>query len=203
MIDYHMMYLRTENPLGISWEEWTIRWWKWILSTPHIRDMRWKANLVFSEENEKNVIFLAGNFGGRTERTVTIPAGTAVLVPIINFTTSFNEEPDIETEDELLRRAKSDIDDIVTKHASLNGNSIEPLEPFRVRSDVFDVRIVNDNVFGVFPGMTRGVSDGYWLFLKALSPGNYDLHTIGSCSSGKTTVDSLIHLEVLQVSPTT
>ena len=82
---------------------------------------------------------------------MTIPAGTAVLVPIINFTTSFNEEPDIETEDELLRRAKSDIDDIVTKHASLNGNSIEPLEPFRVRSDVFDVRILNDNVFGVFP----------------------------------------------------
>jgi hypothetical protein len=196
MINNQLMYPRTENPLGIPWEEWTIRWWRWILSTPKESDITHRPNLVFSEDDHGNVVFLSGNFGGRTEKKVTITSERAVLIPIINFTTSFSEEPDIRSEKGLLQRAKADIDDIVTKHASLNGNSIEPLDSFRVRSGVFDIRVVKNNVFDVTPGKTRGVSDGYWLFLRPLNSGKYDLHTIGSCSSGKTTVDSLIHLEV-------
>jgi hypothetical protein len=190
------MYSLNDEPFGKSWEHWTTEWWKWILSLPK------EVNPGIDKTGEKlhidpkgeSVVFLPGTFGGNAERHYTIPK-KPILLPVINFITSFYEEPQIKTEFGLVDRAKKDIDDITLTWAIVDGLSI-PVKDFRVRSSIFDLNIVEDNVFGIKVGVTRAVHDGYWLFLRPLSAGKHVIQVFGSCSSGKTKIGVVFHLGV-------
>lgn len=192
------MYSRDDKPFGKTWEEWTAKWWQWLLSIPKERNPgiddtgeRFNAN-----QNDPNVVFLVGTFGGFAERNYTISADKSVLFPIINFTTSYIEEPTLKTELELRSRAKQDIDDIVNKDVIIDDMGLENVEKYRVQSPVFDLTYPENNVLGLSTGSTRAISDGYWIFLKPLSPGVHDIYAAGSCSSGKTKIDCIWHLNV-------
>jgi hypothetical protein len=73
---------------------------------------------------------------------------------------------------------------------------LQNVEKYRVQSPVFDLTYPKSNVFGLPSGPTRAISDGYWVFLKPLSPGMHDVYAAGSCSSGKTKVECMWHLNV-------
>jgi hypothetical protein len=195
------LYSRNEKPFGKTWEEWTTKWWQWLLSIPRDRnpcldDTGEEFNL---NQFDPNVLFLAGALAGSgpVERTIRTRLGKAVLFPVINFITSYAEEPSLKNEEELLSFAKSNIDDIVKKEASINGINFTDLENYRVRSKVFVVTFPEDNVYRLESGSTIGASDGYWIFLKPLPPGTYDIRTAGSCLSGKITINAILHLEVV------
>jgi hypothetical protein len=192
------MYSRNDKPYGKSWEEWTSKWWQWLLSIPKESNpgIDTTGEKFDANQNDPNVVFLVGTFGGSAERNYTIYAGKSILFPIINFTTSYIEEPFLKTESELKSRAKQDIDDIVNKEAVVDGMKLQDIEKYRVQSPVFDLTYPENNVFELSSGSTRAISDGYWVFLKPLSPGMHDIHAVGSCSSGKTRVDITWHLDV-------
>jgi hypothetical protein len=190
------VYSLKDKPYGKSWEEWTTEWWKWILSLPK------KVNPGIDETGEKlqidpdmaRVLFLPGTFGGFAERHYRIPS-RAILLPVINFITSFHEEPQISTELGLVERAKNDIDDISNTWASVDGVNVS-VKDFRVRSSTFNLNLVEDNVFGIRAGVTKAAHDGYWLFLRPFEEGEHLVQVFGSCSSGKTKVDVVLHLDI-------
>src|SRR5262249_55520548 len=73
------------NPFGITYGEWSAAWWQWLLAIPAPVN----PNLDLTGANcgqgqSGQVWFLAGNFGGTSTRTCTMPAGRALLVPILN-----------------------------------------------------------------------------------------------------------------------
>jgi hypothetical protein len=193
-----LMYRLDEKPFGKTWSEWTIEWWKWLLS---IQEPDNPANDDSGKnfyQNQKNsdVLFLAGTKGGGAERNITIPAGKAILLPVINFTTSFLEEPYLKSDSELILRAKSDIDDIVKKQAAIDGKNLQGLERYRIASPPFDLTLPEKNLYRLPPGPTRGISDGYWIFLRPLTPGKHHIYAAGSCSSGRTSVSISYHVTV-------
>ncbi|HBP64057.1 MAG TPA: hypothetical protein DD730_07265 [Desulfosporosinus sp.] len=189
-------FKRDEKPFGKTWEEWTADWWRWALSIPKDRNPGYDETGQKSNANQvdPNVWFLVGTYGGSAERSFSIPAGKALLFPIINFTTSYAEEPALKTESELILRAKTDIDDITHKEASIDGLKLVQVDRYRVSSQPFDMTLPENNVFGAKAGPTRAVSDGYWIFLKPLSMGEHTIHAAGSCSSGKTKVNAIWHI---------
>jgi hypothetical protein len=176
--------------LGKSWAEWTTEWWKWLLSIPRPENPAEDrtGRCLPGYESNSNVIFLAGTNGGRAEHKINVHLGTSLLLPVINFTTSFLEEPGLKTESDLIERARSDIDDIVYKEASINGAIIEDISKYRVQSLPFDFIYPEDNLFGIPAGFTRCASDGYWLFIRALPAGKNRVSVGGACSSGRTSV---------------
>lgn len=192
------LYSIGEQPFGNSWKEWTTRWWQWFLTLPK------KSNPAFDETGERctigqtdpNVWFLAGTIGGKAERTITILAGKAVLFPVININTSYAENPNLKTDEELTSYAKSQIDDIARKEANIDGVDLVISENHRVQSPPFDFSLPADNIYDVPGGYTRGVGDGYWVFLRPLSPGRHDIRTFGSCMSGRVQIGVIIHLTV-------
>jgi len=192
------MYSRDDKPFGKTWEEWTSKWWQWLLSIPKESNPGIDATgeKFDAHQNASDVVFLVGTFGGSAKRNYTIPTSKSVLFPIINFTTSYIEEPDLKTESELKSRAKRDIDDIVNKEATIDGMEVQNIEKYRVQSPIFDLTYPENNVFELSSGTSRAISDGYWVFLKPLSPGMHNIHVAGSCSSGKTQVDVTWHLNV-------
>src|SRR5258708_29726222 len=62
------------------------QWWQWALETPTSQNPLADQTGQFGAVNQPNgnVWFLAGNFGGATVRTVTIPAGKALFLPVAN-----------------------------------------------------------------------------------------------------------------------
>ena len=82
-----MIHSRLENPYGITWEDWTVNWWKWVLSLP--RDIN--PGLDMSGDkfqcNKENpeVLYMVGTYGGFANRSCTVPNNKSILVPIINF----------------------------------------------------------------------------------------------------------------------
>jgi hypothetical protein len=191
-------YTLDEKPFGKTWNEWTADWWKWLLSIPK------EFNPGYDNESERcligsdpNVVFLVGTFGGDAVRNYTIPARKAVLFPIIAFTTSYAEDPKLKTSLDLVNRAKSDMDDIIKKEATIDGKILHNVDRYRIQSPLFDLTYPEDNVFEALAGPTCGISEGYWIFLKPLSPGKHTIVAAGSCSSGKTSIGVTWHLTVL------
>ena len=72
---------RGSKPYGKSWEEWSAIWWQWCsiepLASNPVADKT--GRFCNKNQNDPNVWFLAGTFGGKAERTCTIPAGKALF----------------------------------------------------------------------------------------------------------------------------
>jgi len=148
------------------------------------------------EQRDPNVWFLASTIGGRVERTVKIPSGKAVLFPVINVTISNSEDPTLNTDTDMTSFVRRHMDDIVKKQASIDGEDLFISEKFRVQSPPFNFSYPPNNIFGAQEGPTRGVGDGYWIFMRPLQPGKHTISTYGSCMSGKIQIEAIIQLIV-------
>ena len=60
-------------------------WWQWALETPASENPLTDTTGQFAAVNQSGrVWFLAGNLGGTTVRTITVPSGKALFFPIVN-----------------------------------------------------------------------------------------------------------------------
>jgi hypothetical protein len=168
------------QPYGLTYGEWTAKWWQWAHSIPT------ENNPMLDETGEDcaqaqnqtgPVWFLAGTGAGFAERTCTIPAGKAILLPIIN---SVNVRTAGETNEELLAGVKELQDKVATVEASVNGTPLQNLSNYRIQSPFFNETLPKDNVFGVPEGTYLAVADGYWLFLEPLPPGQHEIRLHGA-----------------------
>jgi hypothetical protein len=184
--DNVLIFSLDSDPYGMSYAEWTAKWWQWALSIP-------LENNPINHYTDKNcalnqsgpVWFLAGTAGGVAERSCTMPAGKAVLFPILNHGGTLADTPAIKSEQELVSLTKREMDVISDLEVIVDSVKLNGLQRYRVQSPIFDVVLSENNLFGGTPGPTRGVSDGYWLFLKPLHKGKHKIHSFGSCLAGK------------------
>lgn len=184
--------------LGMTYTEWTVRWWKWLLSVPREHSPANDNSGLNASQNQDhpNVWFLAGTFGGYAERRCMIPRGKAIFLPVINYECSFAATPGIRTEAELESRCKSEIDDIMDIKFEIDGFLIPDLSPFRACSNIFKVHLIENNIFNLAPGLTKMVTDGYWIFIKPPTIGRHTLSTSGSCQSGKIMIGTSYQLTI-------
>jgi hypothetical protein len=186
-----LLFPLSSKPFGLTIPQWTIKWWRWLLSIPKYKNpaLDISGTNLSESQNDPNVWFLAGTLGGATARSCKIPLGKAILMPVINYRCSFADEPAINTEEELTSKCKKEIDDIKDLSFQIDDTFITNLPSYRICSPLFDVHlgenniennILHDNQFD-----TKMVSDGYWIFLKPLNIGLHKLITSGSCRSGK------------------
>jgi hypothetical protein len=172
-----MLYDRNTRPFGRSWERWAAIWCNWMLSIPKKNNpsLDETGRYCSVDQNDPNVWFLTGTFGNINQlvRRCIIPGGKAILFPILVKEDSFEEDSDLKTELELKRRSSNATNKTVYVEATIDGKRLESLENYRVQSEVFNLKFPEDNVYGVRPGFTRSVCDGYWLFVKPLTIGKH------------------------------
>jgi hypothetical protein len=176
------------EPFGMSYENWTIQFWRWLCSIPADRNpVTDRTGLHCGEAQVGQPLFnLAFSDMGGAERTCTLPAGQHLLIPLNVVFVSFAEFPGTLNDDDLHRLAEEDesskpfiflsVDGKDSSQLELiGGEKLTDLKQFRVHSRAFDVNITDNPIFGL-PGPTRAVSDGYWVILEALSPGPHQIH---------------------------
>jgi hypothetical protein len=190
------LYAPDSKPFGRTYAEWTARWWQWVLSIA-------KTENPLVDEDGKNcasnqsepVWFLAGTLKGPAERSCVIPADKAILFPVINVEASV-AEGDGTTDEELAARTRFEMDQITDIRAMISGTNVNELKQYRIQSPPFNVTLPADNVLGVPAQTTKMISEGYWLFLNPLEPGNYDLHSFGSCLAGRIKIGVSYHFTI-------
>lgn len=177
------------NPHGMSYGEWAVAWWQWVLSQPA------DANPLIDETGEfcdvgqtDSVWFLAGSPGfGEWERWCTIPAGQAIFIPVYNWIFGagvFDCEPTapgVECDVEVLRAgAKENTELGLPENGGMievfiDGDPVEDVRNYRARSPgTFAIDVPEDNLLGVPEGTyDPQVADGFWLFLPPFSVGDH------------------------------
>lgn len=186
-------------PYGVTFSEWTIRWWRWLLSSPMEINPAMDDSGKYSEIGQDNpcVWFLAGTFGGSANRSCDIPAGKGILMPIINYECSFADEPSIKSEHELELKCKKEIDDIKNLTVTIDNIMLNNLERYRVRSPIFAINLQEKNILTANSGSTKMISDGYWIFFRPLDIGNHKITSYGSCRSGKIRIQTAYNIHIV------
>lgn len=197
-----VLFPSDSKPYGITLSQWTVKWWRWLLSIPKHKNPALDisgANLS-EGQNDPNVWFLPGTLGGTAMRSCKIPLGKAILMPVINYRCSFADETGIKTEEELALKCKKEIDDIKNLSFVIDDMCVANMSSYRICSPLFDVHLGENNIENEIlcdnPFDTKMVSDGYWIFLKPLSIGLHKLVSSGSCHSGKIMIATNYHLYV-------
>ncbi len=194
-----------QNVAGQTQAYWAQKWWNWILNirqdvnpnfeVPSATDPT--GGKYASINNDGPIIFLPGSSApGKTTRTVTIPPGRPLLVPVVNaefvaFPTAY-PCPDPLTVACGLGVIKSGLDDATGLSIEIDGVRFGQafVRLFRpISTSVAELWVNPDpdnvyapfgkplGVFGYFPD--KAVQDGYYVFLHHLTLGRHVIRTTG------------------------
>ena len=171
-----------EVAYGETYAEHSAAYWQWFLS----KEAEGHPGIDLPEYNVKTgqrgkVWFLPG-LTGTVTRDVTIPAGKAVFVALLNAeASSLEEEPFFGATEEEQRAAASAIaDHIVGLTLTINGEAVENLEDFRVVSPQFEFTAPTPWIFGAVGGSGTAVADGYYVLLNPLPKGTHTIRFTGA-----------------------
>ena len=182
------------HPHGQTYSEWAVDWWQVALETP-------AAVNPFTDPSGENcdrgdmgdVWFLFGSLepDAIVERSCEIPADTALFFPLLTvfYGAFLNDPPGQRTEEFVREQVQCAEDAAPTLLFEFNGHPVADLDQFFERSEIFDVKLPEDNLLGVteaeVPDLTLSpsVDAGFYLFLLPLPPGSYELHWEGSAGT--------------------
>lgn len=178
-------FIPDEKPHGLTYGQWTVKWWEWALSSPISNNPVLDDTGQYADINQSGPVwFLAGTIGDENKvahRTCNIPGEKAILFPVINYVYTY--EPRFRTDSELVRYVTTDIDDIVIKHAIVDGN-IVPSHRVQGEPSIFSLKVKEENKLDIPVGINQAAADGYWVFLKPLAKGEHEIYFHGACSGG-------------------
>jgi hypothetical protein len=164
---------------GKTYGEWSAAWWEWVVSIPGpdnplLQDGETDCGIGQGGK----VWFLAGTVGGAAERSCTIPAGKALLYPLLN---SFFYNGPGEDYTEAEKRAQLDFfvaNFSCQLNSSLNGvPTAYSRIAARAQSPGFTLEFPAGNIFGVPAGHVDDevIADGHWVMIPPLTEGEYEL----------------------------
>ena len=187
------------KPLGLTYGEWSIKWWQWICSIPKNKNplFDWSGDNVNVNQNDSRVLFLCQTYEGVESipsRKNIITKGRSIFMPIINWISVMHHDGD--SDQELLEIAKNKMNVVGPLEITINRITINKgLEKYRVLSPFFEIDLPENNIFGISSGKRRCISDGYWIFLYPISE-DLRLSSFSSCSSGVTKIKVKYELNI-------
>lgn len=188
---------------GMTYGDWSAAWWQWVAAIPADRNPATQVDPPAGGKNNCSegqgpgpVFFLAGLFSPQAQRITRvcdIPAGKALLVPVINSECSSAEgNGDTEAALRVCAAGSGDIFDLRSMRVTLDRAVLDSLAPYRAQSPAFNLKFPKPPAVPVFPvkdeaaQLAGGISvaDGYWVMIKPLDPGAHTLRFEARCLPG-------------------
>jgi hypothetical protein len=178
-----LFYPPHSRPFHTSFPEWTAQWWQYVLSIP-VGD-----NPIVNDTGKDcrvgqrgPVWFLVGSMGSKAvTRRCSIPEDRALFFPIINQA-DINDPLKPQTVEELRAETAPCIDAVDVLSVEVDGEPIDNLKRFRVKSVPFDIALPRNNVLGIdikqkpFGIYSPVIDDGFYVMLKPLDEGQHTIH---------------------------
>jgi hypothetical protein len=189
------------NPYGKTYGQWSAEWWKQAVRETGAPGTPFASGRVdCGRLGTRDVVFLVGTAGGDVVRFCTIPAGKALLIPLVNAECSHGEGNG-DTEAELRECARMSADSVDVENLYLKIDSLRSLgglSAFRFASPLFTFDAVPGNVFApaIPPGRSPAVADGYYVMVKPLDRGLHIIAFGGTAADGAFETNALYVLKV-------
>jgi len=185
------------------------RWWQWAMETPASQSPLLDQTGQFAALNQPHgaVWFLAGNEGGTSVRSITVPSGKAIFFPVVNVFdvedgTAVGGGGKVFSVKNPLQTAQALVGTIIATATGMfcsvdgnpvpiNSNNLEVSTPFTLNLD-------SDNLLGLPKGVYYPTVDsGYYVFLPPLSSGQHTIHFGGGLTFfGPFSLDVTYHITV-------
>ena len=166
-----------------SWGEWSGMWWSWALAMPDgANAVQGTAPMETNQSGE--VWFLSGNFkGGSETRTITVPAGKALFISLINFyadtTGGYPPADSLMILAQLIwdgSSAKVDLFEIDGKAVdNVAANYYAPVTSF-MNQNIPLKNVIGDQTYGKDKISSLAASCGYYMMIDGLSTGTHTIH---------------------------
>ncbi len=179
------------RPHGHTYAEWARSWEQWLVRIPAASSpLADETGASCRSGQAGSVWYLAGNYGGATTRDCTIPTGTALFFPLINYLyVGYDSDPPDQDYAALSQIVASYIDGAQVT-AEIDGRPVAVSDAYRVTSANGPMLLPVDNMFGATaaechagPGgllhCPFGVNNGYYLFVEPLAAGLHTIHFTG------------------------
>jgi hypothetical protein len=170
------------EPYGLSYAEHAQNFWKWTYGIPAndnpMNDPTGEKCAAGQSNTNSSVFILAVNNGGKSERTCEVPAGKALLIPVMTVAISDKEYPSASVE-QLSESAKKDQDSVNSLYLKIDDKeyNYQDLLKYRTHTQPFEVTIPNNGPFGIVEGgPSKAVADGFYIITESLQRGNYTVH---------------------------
>jgi hypothetical protein len=175
------LFSKDSSPHDVPYSEWISRWWQWNMGIPEAEHPRENYSAEKCSTNQSGPVwFIPDILTGKEERTCSIPAGKAILVPML--TGEYHDDFPGQYTDAQLRQGAMAGDEYGVISATLDGKPLKNLEQYRTQS-FHNITVPEDNIFDNPPGTFRGMADGFFVFLEPLPPGNHELQLSTSVSN--------------------
>jgi hypothetical protein len=170
------IYSTDSAPYGISYQQWTARFWQWLYSLPadqHPRENYTPEKCANGQQGP--VWFLDAPLSGKQERTCTIPAGKSILAAVLNGQCDTGDSS-LRTDADV-RKCATEGNDYGVISGTLDGVEIKNLDQYRIDSGFYNITHTADNIYDLpAGGLYRAFTNGYFVFLEPPAPGKHDLH---------------------------
>jgi hypothetical protein len=173
--------------------EWSAEWWKWAAPLAPPGDPFTDQTGIAANKNQAGPVFYLAGSENTSSRKFTVPGDKFVLVPLVAGELSQLELGFGKTAAEIKAAAKSQMDQIDSLHATLDGTTITSTILFGHRevSPNFAFVAAAGNQVGISGSgnSSIAVADGYFLMLDPLTPGTHVLNFGGGSTSFGLTIN--------------
>ena len=116
-----------------------------------------------------------------SNRSCSVPAGTALFLPVIAEAGTTAGAGNPITPQELRQATTHDIDGASHLFARVDGVRIRHLSRFRAVTPFFYTRMLRNDILNLPEGtLISAIGDGYWLMISPLDPGVHHLRVAGT-----------------------
>jgi hypothetical protein len=192
--DDEYMFPVDSLPYGVSFKEWTQKWWQWYLSIPVQHNPNFEeaegvkyepVDCSYLQDAASPVFFvpyvLQEKGQPSAEMTCTVPTNKTVLLGIDNGLMDYGDPRAQPKTVETLVKIVTETNIYPNEFdITLDGKplGLTNEEKHRVLSDPFNITLPTNNVWDEPPGTYLAVADGWYLMLKPLPTGEHIIHYI-------------------------
>lgn len=189
---------------GKTYGEWGASWWQAAFAIPVVND----EHPILSGggfAGEKRTVFLAAYVGEARTIDVTIAAGSALFVPVINAECSVIEPDPYHGDNETSLRACANghMDQTSGRAAELDGKQVQ-VDHYRVQSPLFTFGPLPEDNLLEYLGLDNtvgatsdSVDAGYYLLLRPLKQGEHTLRVLATFDEFSAPIDTTFIITVV------
>lgn len=175
-------FTKDSSPYGTPYADWIKKWWQWNVSVPKAEHPQTNPKTICAMKVSGQVSFIVHNLQGPSHYSCTIPAKSAIMVPIATATCTSIEAHSTKPEDlmnctiqghKYLTIAKVTLDGVPLNN--LQGHYDTNLGGNYARTNIFDMTVPEDNFENLKGGTYPTAGAGYFVFLKPLPAGQHNL----------------------------
>ena len=193
----------TADAYGLGYAELAADWMEWAMAIPAATNPILDPDGSYAALGQSGKVwFLAGTAGGPATRAITVPAGTALFFPVVNFfwvnTPEFGDDPWSPLQEAYARNVLAYYIDMTEALVlEIDGESIPNVySRLRFPSTVGMCVFPDDNYYGANPGEHECVADGFWALVPPLSVGTHVIHFSGHITEAGFALDVTYNITV-------